>query len=496
MPYTINKTNGGFVTTIPDGNIDDTTSLTLIGKNYSGYGEILNENFVKLLENFANSSEPTGTILPGQLWWDTATKTLKVNVGTNQWKIISGSTASNTAPENRTIGDLWFDTLAAQLKVFNGTGWTLIGPSYSTSTGTAGAVVDSVFDDGVGAAHVIIKYLIGNDNVVAIMSKDAAFSPQQTITGFDVINPGLTMSSTISNAGFYGTASNADKLDGLNSTQFLRADANTTTTGILTVANDAGVLVGQSGDLRLTVSGSDAYIRNTTSIGDIIFQVNKSGVNTTSMFIDGTTGEVRLPDAIPANNNSTRLATTAYVDAQAVLAASSSGFASGTKLLFAQATAPTGWTKSTTHDNKALRVVSGSTGGSSGGSVAFTAAFTSQTVSGTVGYSAVSGVTEPTTLTPNQMPAHQHAIVSNTGTGGTLTGANYIDSAYTGYNTNDDYALRGISGAATLGLTSAAGASEGHSHSFTNQGNHNHTFSGTGINLAVAYVDVIIATKN
>lgn len=496
MPYTINKTNGGYLTTISDGNLESTsTALTLIGKNYPGYGEILNENFVKLLENFAGSSAPKA--LPGQLWWDTATKTLKVNMALDQWKIISGSTASSTEPANKTIGDLWFDTLAAQLKVFNGSTWTLIGPSYSSSIGTSGAVVDSIPDDG-GVSHVVIKFIIGGSYIVAIVSKDDAFEPQSPISGFATINPGITLNSGLLNGAFYGTASNADKLDNLNNTSFMRTDtASTGTDGTLAVRNDTGLSVGIDGDLRLAVSGSDSYITSNTSNGDIIFRVNKNGSSGTSvLLLDGQSGEARLPATPPASNNSTQLATTAYVDRQANLAASSSGFASGTRTLFVQSAAPTGWTKVTTHNNKALRVVSGNV--VNGGTVDFTTAFASQAVTGTVGYQTVSGSVTPTALEAQHIPAHAH-LVSSAGTAGTnatLTGSNYIDSYYTSYDTKDDYYFKGTSVAPTLGLSSSVGGSQAHGHSFTNQGNHNHSFTGTNINLAVAYVDVIIAQKD
>jgi len=98
MAYTVNKTNGSVLTTVSDGTIDNTTDLTLIGKNYSGYGEILNENFVKLLENFASGSQPASPI-SGQLWWDTDTSQLKVYNGA-VFKVISSSTSSSSQPGN------------------------------------------------------------------------------------------------------------------------------------------------------------------------------------------------------------------------------------------------------------------------------------------------------------------------------------------------------------------------------------------------------------
>jgi hypothetical protein len=131
-------------------------------------------------------------------------------------------------------------------------------------------------------------------------------------------------------------------------------------------------------------------------------------------------------------------------------------FPAGTALTFIQTTAPTGWTKSTTHDNKALRIVSGTA--SSGGSVPFTTAFTSQSVSGSVGN---------TTLITNQIPSHTHNVSGNL--------------------------VQGISGGGDYGSGSGGATT---SSSTGGGGSHNHTFTGTAIDLAVQYVDAIIATKD
>lgn len=310
MAYTINKTNGAVLTTVADGTIDNTSDLTLIGKNYSGYGEILNENFVKLMENFASSSQPASP-LAGQLWWDLANNSLKVYTGSG-FKIISGSTASATQPSSATLGDLWFDTVNGQLRVYNGSSWTLIGPSFTAGTGVSGAVITTVLDN-TGASHVIVQFYV-NESIVAIISKDSTFTPTPSIAGFGTISPGIQVSSAVVGAGFTGTATNADLLDNLNSTQFVRSDANASMSGTLLVANDSGVTIGTDSDLRLNVSGSDVYVNNNTSNGDILFRVNKSvGGVTTALTIDGATGYVYATTPT-SGDNSTRVATTAYVD--------------------------------------------------------------------------------------------------------------------------------------------------------------------------------------
>lgn len=310
MAYTINKTNGGVLTTIADGTIDNTSDITLIGKNYSGYGEILNENFVKLMENFASSSQPASP-LAGQLWWDLSNNSLKVYTGSG-FKIISGSTASATQPTGATLGDLWFDTVNRQLRVYNGTSWTLIGPSFTAGTGVSGAVITTVVDN-TGASHVIVQFFV-NEVIVAIVSKDSTFTPQAAIPGFATISPGIQISSSVVGAALVGTATNADLLDNLNSTQFVRADANASMSGSLTIANDNGVTLGVDSDLRLSMTNSDAFIVNNTPDGDILVRVNRStGGSTTALTIDGATGFVSTTTPT-AGDNSTKLATTAYVD--------------------------------------------------------------------------------------------------------------------------------------------------------------------------------------
>lgn len=311
MAYTVNKSNGAVLTTIADGTIDTTTGLTLVGKNYSGYGEILNENLVKLLEHFASSSQPTSP-LSGQLWWDLTNGLLKVYTG-SAFKVISGSTASASQPTGSTTGDLWWDTTNSQLKVYNGSSYTLIGPSFTAGTGTSGALVDTV-TDSLGSSHVVVKFFV-NESLVAVLSKDTTFTPQSAIGGFATIAPGLQLSTAVSGATFKGTASNADLLDSLNSTQFIRSDANATTTGTLGVTNDTGFTVGADNDIRLSVTGTDAYISNQTSDGDIFIRVLKSvGGVTSAITIDGATAAVTMASTPSASDNSLKVATTAYVD--------------------------------------------------------------------------------------------------------------------------------------------------------------------------------------
>jgi hypothetical protein len=117
------------------------------------------------------------------------------------------------------------------------------------------------------------------------------------------------MSTTVTGAVFNGTATDADQLDGLNSTAFMRSNTNTATTGTLSVNNDTGLYVGVDSDLRLFVSGIDSYISNQTQNGDIIFQVNDGGSTTTVMTIDGATGTLVLNANVTSSGGSVSFGT-------------------------------------------------------------------------------------------------------------------------------------------------------------------------------------------
>jgi hypothetical protein len=307
MAYTVNKTDGTILSTVADGTIDTTTDLTLIGKNYAGYGEFFNENLVKLLENFANTSAPSSP-LAGQMWWDKTNNLLKVYNGTT-FKTVSSSTASASTPSSSVTGDLWWDTTNGQLKVYNGSSFTTIGPSFTSGTGTSGAIVETVTDSGA-TDHVVVK-LFTNNTLVGTVSKDATFTPQSALSGFATIKPGIQLSTAITGNKFQGTATDSDALGGVAAANYLRSNASDSTSGVLSVLNDTGLVVGVDSDFTVGVSGSDISIANTTSDGDILIKVNDGGVTTTALTVDGATSRVSLAGA-PTDN--LHAATKAYVD--------------------------------------------------------------------------------------------------------------------------------------------------------------------------------------
>jgi hypothetical protein len=288
MAYTINLTDGTIFATVADGTINTASSMVLVGKNYAGYGEFLDENFIHLLENGANTTAP-GAPLTGQLWWDKTTNTMKVYTGTT-FKTISAATAAASAPSNNVTGDLWFDTTNQQLKVWNGSSFVLIGPA--GSAGTGGLTVTTVTDN-VAVQHVILQFIV-QSTIVAIISKDATFTPVPAIDGFATISPGVQLSTTVANALFRGTATNAQTLESLAAAAFMRTNTNTATTGTLGVTNDGGISVGLDQDGRLSVdTASSAFqIANQTSNANIVFRVSPGGTPTTVMTINGTTGTI------------------------------------------------------------------------------------------------------------------------------------------------------------------------------------------------------------
>ena len=299
MAYTINLTDGSIFATIADGTINTSSSMILVGKNYAGYGEFLDENFIHLLENGSNTTAP-GAPLTGQLWWDKTNAVMKVYNGTT-FKTISAATASASAPTSNVTGDLWFDTTNQQLKAWNGTSFILIGPASTSGQGTSGAIVTTVTDN-VPADHVVV-FLYVNNTIVASVSKDATFTPQTLITGFATIGPGIQLSSTVSNALFRGTATDAQTLDGIDSTQFMRADAAATNNTSISITNNAGLTVGASNNGRLLTSGNDLFLRNLTSDGNLLIQINDGGVNTTVLNVNGANATVGVTGITNLNAN-------------------------------------------------------------------------------------------------------------------------------------------------------------------------------------------------
>ena len=321
MAYNINLSNGTALIAggLTDGTIDQTnSSLTLVGKNYPGYGVFLNQNFVQLMENFAKGSAPTAP-LPGQLWYDSTGKYLKVNTAASKgstpaWKVISMITSSGSYTGTPVIGEQWWDSTNLQLKVWSGSAWTIIGPAGTSSTGNTGAIPDTIVSLAPAATYVVLKFYIDNI-LVGIWSKEASFAT--AVSGFGTINRGLNLSTAISQA-YYG---NADVANNLNysgvttpASNFLRNDQSGTINGYLSLTNDTGLKFGSDNDFEGYVSGNDVYLRNVTNNGDIILSVKKSSVNTPFFRGNAQSGLAEAYANPTAGSNGYSFATKDYVD--------------------------------------------------------------------------------------------------------------------------------------------------------------------------------------
>ena len=308
MAYTINKTDGTVVTTITDGTVDNTTSVQLFGKSFSGFGEGLNENLVKLLENAASTSAPTAP-LKGELWFDTTTNQLKVYDGTS-FKPTGGSKSSSSEPTSPSAGDLWHDTDDDQVYVYTGSAWLLVGPVYTSGQTLSGWKIETLASSG--GNKVVSSMYVGNTRV-AILSKET-FTPSATQTGFAEIKAGLTLNSTLG-AVFDGTNTQAANIDVSGTTNgsatliaggnFLRADAADTTTGALTVDADGGIIIGDAQELSITVASNNVTVAQTSQDKNLSFTINDGGVTKTPLAFTGSTGAITLTGATGITGNVT-----------------------------------------------------------------------------------------------------------------------------------------------------------------------------------------------
>ena len=296
MAYKINNTFGTLLVTLADGTIDvATTDLTLIGKGYAGFGERLNENLVKLLENFNNTTAPSNK-QQGQLWFDKTNKRINVWTG-DKWKPAGGPTNSATSPTNAVQGDLWFDTTNNQLYVYSGTAWTLIGPTTVAGSGVT-QFTSEILEDNTGVNRSILK-MVANDTVVGVVS-NIAFTPSSTETngaaliasGFSSVAQGVQLSTSVTSAKFRGTATDSDELGGVAAANYLRSDSADTTTGRITIQTDDGIRLGAGNDITMTLSSDDFTIAQTTQDKDIIFTVNDGGVTKEALRINGAQGRI------------------------------------------------------------------------------------------------------------------------------------------------------------------------------------------------------------
>jgi len=350
MTYTITLPNGQTLGTILDGTADTThTSLTLVGRNYSNYGQIMTNNLVDLLVNWSANTAPMNPN-SGQLWWDAGNTILKVYTGIpgtgangTEWKPVGGATAQATSPSSTTAGDLWWDTNNEQLYVYstNEPGWILVGPTYPAGHKTT-AITEQIADN-IGGTHYVLSIFV-DGNRTGIISNSSQFTPATTISGFATINPGYNMTSA-ANYAFWGTANNASYLGAIPAANYWNSVANNYGTGSLTIASNVGIVIGTQNNFIANVhdttgtaqlwnfnTGANISLHVTTPTGSVKAlaaygadgRIYLSGDPTAALgaatkqyvdnsFVNANLQGVSTSVTPPAMDNSTRIATTAFV---------------------------------------------------------------------------------------------------------------------------------------------------------------------------------------
>lgn len=297
MSYPINLTNNTKLFDLLDGTTNSDTGLTLIGRNYTNYGEFQNENFIRLLENFASSQNPSqnGAFSPlvGTLWYDTTGKRIRVYDGVN-WVSVSERTVAATAPTNNKAGDQWYDTVNQQVFSWNGTEWVVVGPAYSILDGKSGAIVEKI-EDIFGNFHTVVNTYT-NNNLISIESYGPTFQPLNAIDGFTTIVSGINLyNGSVVN----GLTENSQRLAGAYGNVYARTDINSTFASNVRFNNQA-----QFGTSSYTQYQNNILrTENTALSGNVEFYLNTpSAGRVAALTLDGQSGEALVSTNFPTKD--------------------------------------------------------------------------------------------------------------------------------------------------------------------------------------------------
>jgi hypothetical protein len=355
MSYTINKTNGDLLTNVVDGEINQiASSLSLVGKNASSYGEIMNENFIRLLENFANGDSPIKP-LAGQLWYDTNQSRLKIYDGTS-WKVSSGTIVANP-PQTLSRGELWIDSLRQQLYFNDGAATVLAGPNYTKDQGVSGFQTLDIVDINqinhtvvfLYVAKVLIgifsqdtftpltkvvgwsgdtwdptksDYILGDRVIYLTQGKPLVYevyTVSQTSPNINVVPAGTLPTNTVYwkeikiNPGFNSSqyrpvfdvltsqASSLRAADGTLRTaeQFLSSTQNSTAIGRLEIQNSTPLILGPDSNNTITVSNSLFKLSSASNNQDYQISVFANNQETSALFINAETNQVGIFTGLP-----------------------------------------------------------------------------------------------------------------------------------------------------------------------------------------------------
>jgi hypothetical protein len=304
MTYRINKTDGNQLTDVPDGTFDtSTTSLTLIGRNVTAFGEAYNENLVKLLENFASSSAPESA-LKGQLWYDTGSGRLNVYDGSD-FRAAGGPIIGSREPSNLVAGDLWINNETNQLWFYDGTDLTLAGPIYNNVQGTTGFVVETVLDN-FNRGHSVAKLYVAS-TLLGLFSRDA-FTPAQPIVGYDAgikdIQVGFNAGS-LTDMKFDVIVTRAENIltaigDLKAAEQIVYNDEDQVIVGSLTLQSDSGLIIGGSEDVDLKIEGGKFTIEHKLTGQDIGIKIKSPTGTIEAITVDAINTRVGIFQELPS----------------------------------------------------------------------------------------------------------------------------------------------------------------------------------------------------
>lgn len=292
MPYSVDRYSVPTTYVVEDGTIDSSLDIKLIGKNYAGYGEVQNENFLHLLENFAGTSAPPRPIA-GQVWYDSATKKLKFyDSSSARWKPTGGAEVASAAPAGLTKGDFWYDSENKQIYVYDETNYILIGPQGVAGLGTTEMKSRTVTDNSTGATHGIITAIVDGSAIFVISTDEFTLSTisAQDLPGFSAIKKGITLVDTGSSgatngnlnptAKLWGTASAALGL--VNNSGQVLTFSDFVQTGDYGSFLDAGFAIGTGADkliVKIDTDGETSLIRTAIGSGRLKLQTYSGDLN-------------------------------------------------------------------------------------------------------------------------------------------------------------------------------------------------------------------------
>lgn len=317
MPYNVNYTDSQnkSAITVFDNTSNTDTSLVFPGRNVTGYGQTIAENFLKLLENFASATAPVNPT-EGQIWFNNDPQVGQLLIWDgSEWKAASGVQKSPVQPgvDQSNVGELWVDTVNQQLYVFSGTDWILVGPNFSTGL-RSGLIVEQV-EDSTDIIRVVLTIYV-EDRPIIIISKDS-FTPKKIIPQFPSIragvniadpNPNISAETEIYQGGFlpklFGTAVSSDNLEiggvSVPAGRFLRSDAVNTVEQAFNIRSDSGIFLGIDGTFNISNSATSAKLYNSSVGSAIDFQLNDSGIPSTVLRI--INGKIGINNVAPTES--------------------------------------------------------------------------------------------------------------------------------------------------------------------------------------------------